>query len=499
MNAQPTAPPAPDQSQARGYAAKPKRMLIDGKWVGALSGETFDSRDPSTEQVISQIPSGDSADVDLAVRSARRAFESGPWPKMSAKERGVLLWRLADLLERHLHELAALETLDFGAPFMFTQHMVHTGIDVLRYYAGMATKIYGITSEISGATAEFHTYTRSEPVGVAGLITPWNASLTVVCNKIGPAIAAGCTCVVKPAELTSLTPLRLGDLILEAGFPPGVINIVTGLGGKAGAAIAAHPGVDKISFTGSTLVGRSLVHASADNFRRLTLELGGKSPLIILDDADLDAAIPAATMAILANSGQVCFAGSRLYVQKKVYDKVIAGMATMAKQMTLGSGFDASTQMGPLVSKGQQDRVLGYIQAGADSGAEIVTGGKRPDRPGYFVAPTIFANAKPDAKIVREEIFGPVVVATPFEDVAEVLRVANDTQYGLGSGIFTRDVSKAHLIAKALRAGNVWINCYGRLDASVPFGGLRQSGWGREFGPEGIQAFLETKAVFASL
>jgi acyl-CoA reductase-like NAD-dependent aldehyde dehydrogenase len=485
--------------QARAFLAKPKKLLINNQWVDATSGETIESRDPATEAVISHIPAGNARDVEAAVAAARAAFESGPWHTMLPKQRAQLLWRLSDMFESRIEEFAALETFDNGAPLALTRHMMQTGIDALRYYAGMATKIYGQTSEISNEMGDFHAYTRAEAVGVVGIITPWNAPLTVVCNKIAPALAAGCTCIVKPAELTSLTTLRFGELILEAGFPAGVVNIVTGLGTVAGAAMGTHLGIDKISFTGSTAVGRRLVEAAAGDFKRLTLELGGKSPLIIMDDADLSLAIPGAAMAIFGNSGQVCFAGSRLYIHDKIYDAVVAGLAQAGSALKLGNGFDPDTHLGPLISGPQRDKVMNYIDLGTREGGEIVVGGQRHGEQGYFVQPTVFANTKPDARIASEEIFGPVLVANRFTNVDDMVTLANATRYGLGSGIFTQHLSTAHGIAKRLRAGNVWINCYGVLDASMPFGGFKESGWGREFGPEGIEPFLEKKAVYARL
>lgn len=484
---------------ARDYMAKPKQLLIGGKWMPSLAGETLESLDPATEEILCHIPAGGKEDVDAAVRAARNAFDSGPWALMSSRARGELLWKLADLIADNAEELAALETFDNGSPMAATRYMVKVGVETLRYYAGMATKIYGQSTDISSDFGEFHAYTRAEPVGVVGLITPWNAPLTVVCNKIAPALAAGCTCVIKPPEITSITVLRFGEIVQEAGFPDGVVNIVTGLGTTAGAAIAEHRDIDKISFTGSTAVGRSLVRAAAGNFKRLTLELGGKSPMIIMDDADLDAAIPGAAMAIFANSGQVCFAGSRLYVHKKVYDVVVKGVAEFSKALRLGNGFDGQTHLGPLVSQKQRERVLNYIALGLEEGGNVVTGGKACGDRGYFFEPTVLTNCKTDARVVCEEIFGPVVVAAPFDNIDELVNVANDTPYGLGAGVFTGDISTAHKIAKRLRAGNVWINCYGILDASMPFGGFRESGWGREFGPEGIDAFLEKKAVYAKL
>jgi phenylacetaldehyde dehydrogenase len=484
---------------ARRFMQTPKALLIGGKWMPAKSGKMIESIDPATEEVIAHIAAGDAADVDAAVAAARLAFETGDWPAATPAKRGALLWRLADLIERNSAELAAIETFDNGAPLAMTNYMMATAAEFLRFFAGQATKLYGQTVEISSPIGEFHAYTRGEPVGVAGLITPWNGPLGTVCIKVGPAIAAGCTCVLKPAELTSLTAIRFGELVIEAGFPPGVINIVTGHGAEAGSAIATHSGIDKISFTGSTAVARTLIDAAKGNFKRLTLELGGKSPLIIDDEAELESAIPGAAMAIFANSGQVCFAGSRLFIHSKIYDNVVAGLADVSKEFTLGNGFDPATRLGPVISRKQQDRVMSYIESGRAAGAEIVTGGQTHSNLGYFVQPTIFANVDRNATIAREEIFGPVLVANRYDDLDEVIKIANDTPYGLGSGVFTRDLSKAHRIAKRLRAGNVWINCYGVMDPSMPFGGFKESGWGRELGSAGVDAFREFKSVFARL
>lgn len=479
------------------YASK---LLIGGELVEPASGATIEVEDPATGEVIARVAAGDAADIDRAVAAARSCFERGEWTSRPAAERTLAMWRLADLLESHVDELATLDCVDNGMPMMFARATVNSCIASLRYYAGFCTKINGIAVDVSGGGREVHAYTRQEPVGVVGAITPWNAPLAVVVNKIAPAIAAGCTIVVKPAEQTPLSALRFAELVAQSKLPAGLINIVTGLGSTAGAALSNHPDVDKLTFTGSTAVGKSLVHAAAGNLKRLTLELGGKSPVFVFDDADLERAIPACTMAIFANSGQVCFAGSRLYVQRKRFEEVTDRIGKAAKAMRLGRGTDPTTQLGPIVSGKQMSRVLEYVESGVSEGADLLVGGRRHGDAGYFVEPTVFAN--PDRKtlrIVEEEIFGPVLVAMPFEDLDEMASLANNTQFGLGSGVFTSNVSVAHKAASRIRAGNVWINGYGLLDKSMPFGGYKQSGWGRENSAAGIDAFLETKAVYTIL
>jgi acyl-CoA reductase-like NAD-dependent aldehyde dehydrogenase len=476
------------------------KLLIGGELVSASGGNFLDVEDPADGRVIGQMPAGDAADVDAAVAAARQCFDRGTWTSRSPQERAMAMWKLADLLAAHVDELAMLDVVDNGMPMMFARATVNSCISSLRYYAGFCTKINGMTVDINGGGRELHAYTRQEPVGVVGAITPWNAPLAVVVNKIAPAIAAGCTVVIKPAEQTPLSSLRLAELLLQADLPPGLINIVTGLGSTAGAALANHPDVDKLTFTGSTAVGKSLVQAAAGNLKRLTLELGGKSPVFVFDDADLERAVPACAMGIFGNSGQVCFAGSRLYVQRKRFDEVVERVGQAAKALRLGRGVDPQTQLGPVVSGKQMNRVLEYIESGISEGAELVTGGRRHGDTGYFVEPTVFANSqRKDMRITQEEIFGPVLVAMPFEDLDEMTALANATPFGLGSGVFTSNVSVAHKAASRIRAGNVWINCYGILDKAMPFGGYKQSGWGRENAAMGLDAFLETKAVYTML
>ena len=481
------------------FLATPLGMLIDGHFVQSPSGRSLAVENPANGQVIAQVPAGTAEDIDIAVQSARKAFAKGTWRKNSAVERERILWRLSDLLERNLDELVELEVLDNGMPINLATRAIERAIDGVRYYAGMCTKIHGITSEISGQRAEFHAYSLCEPVGVAALIVPWNSPLPAACNKVAPALAAGCSCVLKPAEQTPLTALRLGQLALEAGVPPGVLNIVTGDGEVAGAALAKHVDVDKVSFTGSTEVGKELVRASAGNLKRLTLELGGKSPVFVFNDADLDIAVPRVAAAIFSNTGQICYAGSRLFIQQGIFDEVVSGIAAIASKMKLGDGFDPQTELGPLISERQQMRVMDYIASGIADGAQLVTGGKSVNRSGYFIEPTVFANTRPDLRIVREEIFGPVLTAMPFKDLTDLPSCANATRYGLGAGIFTRNISTAHLAAKRIQAGNVWINFYGGTDKSLPFGGYKESGWGREGGMEGVEAFMEKKAVYVRL
>ncbi len=485
------------------FLSEPKRLLIDGKWLAAASGKTFDVFDPATDQVIARVAEGDAADVDLAVLAARRAFDSGPWSKMTASERGRLVWKIGDLIEQHADELAQLETLDNGKPLAVAKAAdVALAADMFRYMAGWATKIEGNTIPLSVPYApgsEFHAFTLKEPIGVVGQIIPWNFPLLMAAWKLGPALATGCTVVLKPAEQTPLSALRLGELILEAGIPAGVVNIVTGFGETAGAAIAAHEHVDKVAFTGSTEVGRLIIKAATGNLKKVTLELGGKSPNVIYDDADLDIAIAGAADAIFFNQGQVCSAGSRLFVQQGIYDEVVAGVSEIAKKLKVGNGFDASTQMGPLVSREQFERVTAYLKAGIESGAEVTAGGQPVDSNGYFVAPTVLKNATAEMSVVREEIFGPVVAAMPFVNDREISNKANDSAYGLAAGIWTRDLSKAHRLAKLVKAGTVWINCYSIFDAAMPFGGYKQSGWGREMGHAALENYLQTKSVCINL
>ena len=494
---------APSRNGHRSNPPKARPMLINGQWVQAESGEAFSTYDPATGDPICGVAAGAAADVDKAVRAARAAFESGPWRTMTPSDRGRLLWKLADLLEQNLEEFAKLESLDNGKPLAVARVAdVPLAVDLFRYMAGWATKIHGSTFPISVPYApgsRFFSYTQREPIGVVGQIIPWNFPLLMAAWKLGPALAAGCTVVLKPAEQTPLTALRLGDLLLEAGFPDGVVNIVTGLGETAGAALAAHPGVDKVAFTGSTEVGKLIVKAAAQDLKKVSLELGGKSPNIIFGDADLETAIPGAASAIFFNHGQCCCAGSRLYVARQHFDKVVEGVAAAAKKIKIGPGQEFATEMGPLVSEEQLNRVLGYLESGRTQGAKPVVGGRRSGNKGYFVEPTVLINTKPGMKVMEEEIFGPVVCAVPFNDVSEVVNSANNNIYGLAAAIWTRDVSQAHRIASEIRAGTVWVNCYNIFDAALPFGGYKQSGWGREMGAEALELYTETKAVCIQL
>src|SRR5580700_11210500 len=490
-------------SRVSDFIAKPRKMLIDGKWVNAASGKTFATYNPATGEILAHVAEGDRADIDAAVQAARRAFDKGPWTRMTASERGRLVWKLADLLEEHLEEFAILETLDNGKPLTVARGAdVPLAVEMFRYMAGWATKLEGTTIPLSvGYTpgANYHAYTLREPVGVVGQIIPWNFPLLMAAWKLGPALAAGCTVVLKPAEQTPLSALRLAELIQEAGFPDGVVNILPGYGETAGAALAAHPGVDKVAFTGSTEVGKLILQAAAGNLKKVSLELGGKSPNVVFADVDLDAAIAGAASAIFFNHGQCCCAGSRLYVENSIFDKVVEGVSEHAKKINVGSGQDDSTDMGPLVSAEQLNRVCGYLESGFAEGAKAVVGGSRHGDKGYFVKPTVLVNTNEKMKVVREEIFGPVVTAIPFRDPNELVTQANNSEYGLAAGIWTRDIQKAHRLASQLRAGTVWINCYNIFDAALPFGGYKQSGWGREMGHEVLEQYTEVKAVCTAL
>jgi phenylacetaldehyde dehydrogenase len=482
------------------FLATSKKLLINGEWVEARSGRTFATFDPATGEKLTDVAHAEAADVDAAVQAARAAFE-GPWSRMKANERERLIWRIGDLLSERAETFGQLESLDNGKSALVAE-IVDTAwsADVFRYYAGWATKIEGSTVNVSMPFAEgdFHAYTLREPVGVCGQIVPWNFPLLMATFKVAPALAAGNTVVLKPAEETPLTALLLGELFEEAGFPPGVVNIVTGYG-DAGAALAAHHGVDKVAFTGSTEVGKLIVDAAKGNLKKVSLELGGKSPNIVFADADFDLAVTGSLNAWLFNHGQSCVAGTRLFVEETIFDDFTAAVADAAAQVKIGPGLDPDTQLGPLASQDQFDRVTAYIQAGLRDGARALTGGRRHGDSGLFVEPTVFVDVQPSFSVVREEIFGPVVVGLPFGSEDEAIAAANDSQYGLAAGVWTRDVSKAHRVAKKLHAGSVWVNQYNGFDTALPFGGYKQSGWGRELGATALDLYTQTKAINVAL
>jgi aldehyde dehydrogenase (NAD+) len=469
------------------------RILINNEWIESQSGKTFATINPCTGEEICRVSEADAADVDKAVKAARKAFH-GPWQKMSAAERGRLLTRLAELVEQHADELASLETLDNGKPVHVARAAdLPLTIATYRYYAGWADKIQGKTIPIAG---DYFCYTRHEPVGVVGQIIPWNFPLLMQAWKLAPALATGNTVVMKPAEQTPLTALRIGELICEAGFPPGVVNILPGYGPTAGAALARHMDVDKIAFTGSTEVGHLVMEAAAQtNLKRVTLELGGKSPNIVFADADLDEAIEGSHFALFFNHGQCCSAGSRLFVEDKCYDEFVERSVLRAKRRTVGDPFDPKTEQGPQVDKAQFDKVLSYIESGKQEGASLLAGGRAVGDKGFFLEPTVFADVQDHMRIAREEIFGPVMSIIRFKDLSEVVERANASIYGLAAAVWTRDIGKAHAIAHSVRAGTVWVNCYNVFDSGAPFGGFKQSGVGRELGEYGLQQYTEVKTV----
>ena len=480
-----------------------KKLLIGGEW-GVGGAGRIATHDPATGAVLAYIARADQADVDRAVAAARQALEGGAWSSMTPMERARILWTIADVLEAHIDELSELETLDQGKPlFVGRWAEIPGAINQFRYFSGQALAIEGrtINSSINyqpaGKVAQ--AWTLREPVGVVAAIVPWNSPLVLTAMKLAPALAAGCTVVLKPAEDTSLTAVRLCELMLEAGLPPGVVNLITGYGAEAGAALAAHPDVDKVAFTGSTQTGRAIVDAAKGNLKRVSLELGGKSPSIVLPDADLALAIPGVASAIFFNAGQVCVAGSRLYVHRSVFDTVLEGVVTYAQGIRLGHGLDPASQMGPLVSRKQADKVAGYVARASEAGASVLTGGGQAGDAGTFIEPTVVVGCEPDAAIVRDEVFGPVLVAQAYDDLSEVVDAANDSVYGLAASVWTQGLSQAHRLSRSLKAGTVWINCHAMYDASLPIGGLKQSGWGRDSGQAAMDSYLEWKTVCAVL
>lgn len=475
----------------------PKKLLIGGKFVAAKSGKVFESINPANEEVLALVAEGDAADIDEAVKAARGAFEQGRWPSMRPAERARYLFKVADLIEAHSEELAELETLDNGKPIWESRVVdVPFAAETFRYYAGWVTKIYG---ETNPSDPSMFNFTLHEPVGVCGQIIPWNFPLLMASWKLAPALACGNTVILKPAEQTPLTALRLGELILEAGLPDGVVNVIPGFGPTAGGAIAAHPGIDKVAFTGSTEVGKEILKASAGNLKRISLELGGKSPNIIFPDTDMKRAVGSAMMGVFMTQGQVCCAGTRIFVEQGIYEQFAEALSQGAQKMTLGNPLDPKTKMGPVVSREQYDRVMGYVKIGKDEGAKVAAGGEAAGGKGYFIKPTVFTGVCNEMRIAREEIFGPVAATIPFKDEDDAVLQGNDTTYGLAAAVWTRDVSRAVRVARRLKAGTVWVNTYGVLDPISPFGGYKQSGFGRELGRYALELYTQVKSVFVAL
>jgi aldehyde dehydrogenase (NAD+) len=493
---QSVAKPARNSAVANFLKSSPKKLLINGKWVAPKSGKTFETINPATEDVLTLVAEGDKADVDEAVKAARKALD-GKWGQMGPHERARYLFKIAELIDANADELAELETLDNGKGVSFSRGFdIPAAAETFRYYGGWCTKIYG---ETNPSDPSMFNYTLREPVGVCGQIIPWNFPLLMAAWKLGPALCCGNTVILKPAEQTPLTALRLGELILEAGLPEGVLNIITGFGPGAGSSIAEHPDIDKVAFTGSTEVGKLILKASAGNLKRVSLELGGKSPNIIFPDADMKEAVPTSMMGVFFNSGQVCCAGTRIFVQKDMYDNVVDQLTTFSKGMSYGDPLDPKTVMGPVVSKEQFDRVKSYLEVGKREGATVTAGGETGTGKGYFVKPTVFSGVNNNMKIAREEIFGPVATAIPFKDENDAILQGNDTEYGLAAAVWTRDVGRAHKVARALKAGTVWVNCYNQLDPISPFGGYKQSGFGRELGKHALELYSQIKSVWVKL
>jgi acyl-CoA reductase-like NAD-dependent aldehyde dehydrogenase len=474
----------------------PKLLLIDGQWIPSISGKTFDAVNPATEEILTTIAEADSADVDLAVKAARKAFENQLWANMGPHDREILMHKIANLIDLHAEELAILDSLDYGGPLAITKMTTGDSARIFRYYGGWPTKIYGKTNPTDGST---FTYTNREPLGVCGAIIPWNGPLWFAALKIAPAIAMGNTIVIKPSEATPLSIVRLGELLIEAGVPGGVVNIVQGYGQTVGAAIVAHPDVDKIAFTGSTAVGKGILRTTADSMKKVTLELGGKSPFIIFDDADIDKAIMMAAMAFTVNSGQSCTAGTRVFIHESIYNEAAEKIVAIAKQITIGNGLDPNTQMGPIALKKQFEKIQSYFVIGLEDGATLATGGQTVGDKGYFVQPTVFTNVKNEMRLAQEEIFGPVVALIPFKDENDAVFQANNIPYGLASSIWTKDLSRAHRVARKIKAGTVWVNTFFEFDPIIPFGGYKMSGIGREFGEESVDAYTQVKSVLVKL
>jgi len=483
----------------RRFLAKPQKMFIGGQWLDGGDGEVVDVIEPSTGGLLTRLPIGSLGDLDLAVAAARRQFDGGEWRRLKPLERERLLHHLADLIEANATELAEIESIDMGKSVSQARDIDIQGtIDTIRYFAGWASKLHGRTVEPS-LPGNYLAYTRKEPIGVVAAIVPWNFPLQTMAWKLAAALAVGCTVVVKPAELTSLSTLRFAELVQEAGIPDGVVNIVTGRGSVIGAAMTRHPGIDKLTFTGSTPVGRTVGQTAVDNIKRVTLELGGKSPVLVLEDADIPAAARAVANGVFFNSGQVCDAGTRAYVHRSVYDQFLQELVAYTQSLKIAPGLDPDCFISPLVSAKQKDNVSSYIAAGVQEGAELVYGGRTQDGPGYFVEPTVFAHCRNDMRIVQEEIFGPVLVTAPFDTVEEAVTLANDSPFGLAAAIYSNDLSLVHGLIPQLHAGTVYVNAHSTIDPSMPFGGFKESGFGKDLGPEQLDYLMETKAVWITL